>query len=465
MKSTVETVSPTRVKLAIEVPFEELKPSLDAAYKQIGAQVRIPGFRPGKVPARIIDQRVGRASVIEQAVNDMLPRVYSEAIQEHDVRPFGQPEVDVADLGDLQPGSTLNVTAEVDVRPEVTVPDDLSGIPVTVDSVEVGDADVDEQLDALRARFGTLAGVERPVEEGDFVSLDLATKVDGEDVEDGTAAGLSYEVGKDDLLEGLDAAITGKSAGESATFTTTLKYGEHADSEAEVSATVNSVKVRELPEADDEFAQLASEFDTIGELRDDLRERLSRARALQQGSQARDRLLEKLIETIQFPVPEGAVKAEVDSREHDVIHSLNHDDALFERYLAMQGTTRAEFQKELASSAEQTVRVQLILDAIADKQDVQVGDAELTEYLVRQANRYDMSPTEFADNVVQSGNLPALIADVRRNKALATVLEAAQISDSNGKAVDLNALSLAGVEEIVDDAVAEIAAEDDDTDD
>ena len=436
MKSTVETLGPTRVKLAVEVPFDELTSNLDAAYKQIAKQVRIPGFRPGKAPARIIDQRIGRAAVLEQAVNEALPRVYSDAVRESGVRALGQPEIEVTNLDD---GQSLSFTAEVDVRPEITLPD-LNGIEITVDDVAVTDAEVDEQLNELRERFASLTGVDRPVQTGDFVSLDLSATIDGEEVEGGSAKGLSYEVGTEDLIDGLDDAVIGKSAGDTVAFTTTLRQGDRAGQEADISVTLNSVKQKELPAADDEFAQLASEFDTVDELRADLRERLIRAKALSQGSQARDRLLERLIESADFPVPESAVQAEVDFREHDVVHSLGHDDKLFDELLANQGKTREEFTAELRESAEKSVRAQFILDAIADAEQVTVGDAELTEYLVRQAARYNMAPKDFANQIVEAGNLPALMSDVRRNKALAGVLESAAITDASGNKVDLSAL-------------------------
>jgi trigger factor len=445
VKSTVENLSPTRVRLAVEVPFEELKPNLDAAYKKIGSQIRIPGFRPGKVPARVIDQRVGRAAVLEEAITEVLPRVYGDAVREHELKVLGQPELEVTNSED---GTPLSFTAEVDIRPEISLPE-LTGLAVSVDDVDVTDGDVDEQLDALRDRFGTLSGVDRAVQAGDFVSLDLVTSVDGAEIEAGSAKGLSYEVGKGDLVEGLDDAIIGKVAGDITSFGTTLQQGEQAGSDAEIAATVNSVKEKELPPLDDEFAQMASEFDTIDELKDDVRTRLGRVKVLEQGSQARDKVLEKLLETVEFPLPESAVKAEVEYREHDIIHSLGHDDALFDRYLSLQGKTREEFTAELTDSAEKSVRAQFILDAIADHNDVQVGDAELTEYLVRQAARYEMSPQEFANQIVQAGNLPALVADVRRNKALAAVLESAVITDASGNAVDLSALSPEALADIV----------------
>jgi trigger factor len=455
VKSTVENLSPTRVRLAVEVPFDDLKPSLDKAYKALAQQIKVPGFRPGKVPNRVIDQRVGRGSVLQEAVNEALPGIYGEAAREHELNVLGQPEIDITTLDDSAEGS-LAFTAEVDIRPEITLPD-LDGVAVEVDDAEVTDEQIDEQIDELRERFGTLTGVDRATETGDYVSLDLSTKVDGEEIEEGSTKGLSYVVGSGDLVDGLDDAITGKPAGESVTFATSLLHGEHAGQQGEVTATVKSVKVKELPELDDEFAQLASEFDTVDELRDDLRERLGKVRVMEQGAQARDKLLENLIAQVEFPLPESAVTAEVEYRQHDIVHSLNHDDSLLEKYLEAQGKTREEWDAEVRDGAEQSVRAQFILDAIADVEEVQIGDSELTEYIVRQAQRYQMPPQEFANQIVQGGNLPMLVADIRRNKALASVLEKAEVTDASGNPVDLAAL--AGVPDL--DGELDAAPDDD----
>ena len=374
--------------------------------------------------------------MLQEAINEALPSLYGEAAREHELRVLGQPEIDVTNLDD---GTSLSFTAEVDIRPEITLPE-LDGIAVQVEDAEVTDEAVEEQLDELRDRFGTLKGADRPSQDGDYVSLDLSTTVDGEAIEEGSSKGLSYVIGSGDLIEGLDEAITGKAAGESATFTTTLQHGDHAGAEAEVTATVNSVKVKELPEADDEFAPMASEFDTVDALRADLRERLGRVRVMEQGAAARDKLIEHLIEAVDFPLPQSAVDAEVEFRQHDVVHSLNHDDALLNRFLEAQGKTRESWDAELRENAEKAVRAQFVLDAVAEKNDVQIGDSELTEYLVRQAQQYQMPPQEFANQIVQAGNLPLLVADIRRNKALAEVLESAVITDASGNTVDLNAL-------------------------
>jgi trigger factor len=434
VKSTVESLGPTRVRIAVEVPFDELRPSMDAALKRLSSQVRIPGFRPGKAPARIVEQRVGRAALLEDAVNEAIPRAYAEAVRESSVKTIGQPDVEVTKLED---GDSLAFTAEVDVRPDIELPE-YRKLPVTVDTAEVTDEQVTEQLDALRERFATLNGVERPVETGDYVLLDLLADIDGAEVEGGSATGLSYEVGADDLVEGLDEALTGMSAVESKTFEAALRAGEHAGKTAQITATVNSVKERELPALDDEFAQLASEFDTVDALRADLAERLGRV-GVWLGAQARELLLDKLLESTDVPLPESAVKAERDWREHDVVHQLEHNEANLARYLDQQGKTREEFDADLQEAAERAVKTQIVLDDIADAESVSISDDELSAYLVGQAARYDVSPQEFAKQIMDGGNLPAMGAGVRRTKACATVLESAVVTDSDGVAVDLSA--------------------------
>jgi trigger factor len=437
VKSTVETLGPTRVRLAVELPFEELQPSIDAATKRVSAQLRIPGFRPGKAPARVVEQRVGRASFLEEAVNEAVPKAYSEAVTEAGITPLGQPDVEVTNLDD---GTSLSFTAEVDVRPEFTVPD-YSNLTIEVDDVEADDDQLTEQLDALRDRFGTLTGVDRPVQTGDYVALDLSAELNGEEIEGGSASGVSYEVGSGELVDGLDEVLVGASADDVKTFPSTLQNGEHSGSDAQITVTVKSVKEKELPAADDEFAQLASEFDTLAELKDDLRARLSRVNVLTQGAQARDKLLEQLLHAADIPLPESVVKGEIEWREHDVIHQLEHDDERFAEFLEQEGKTREEFDAELRDIAERSVKSQFLLDAVADAEGVAVGEAELSEYLVRQAQRYEMAPQEFANQLLQGGNLPAVIADVRRNKALAALLERATVVDASGRPVDLAALT------------------------
>jgi trigger factor len=436
LKSTVEQISPTRVKITVEVPFDELKPNFDRAYRKIAQQVRIPGFRPGKVPARVLESRIGRAPVLDEVVNEAIPAKYLEAVRAGELRALGQPEFEVTKLEDRE---VLEFSAEVDIRPDITLPtfDDLS---VKVDDVELTDAEVDEQLDELRARFGTLTGVERPAENGDFVSIDLSATVDGQNVEDASTEGLSYEIGSGQLVEGIDDAILGAKAGEVKTFTTKLVAGEHANKDAEVSVTVQSVKQRELPEADDEFAQLASEFDTLAELKKDLRERLGRVKKMEQGVQARDLLLDSLLASTEVPLPETVVQAEIDNRKHDAIHPFDHDEAAFSRELEAEGKSLEQFDAEVRAESEKAVRTQLLLDTIADAEKTSVNDGELTERIIYQAQRFGVSPDEYVQRAQQSGQLSAIYADVRRGKALASVVRRATVTDASGTEIDLKEL-------------------------
>ncbi len=434
MKSTVEQLSPTRVRINVEVPFDELKPNFDRAYRKLAQQVRIPGFRPGKAPARILETRLGRGVVLDEVVNEAIPAKYSEAITAEEVRPLSRPEIEVTQIED---GVSLAFTAEVDVRPEFALPE-TDSIAVTVDSVEVGDDDVTEQLDGLRARFGTLTGVDRPAAKDDFVVIDLSATVDGEPVEEAATTGLSYQIGSGGLVDGIDEALTGLSAGESTTFKTTLVAGEHADREAEVLAKVTAVKERELPAADDEFAQLASEFDTLEELKADLRERLGKAKRMQQASQARDKVLAELVDRTEVPLPVSVVDSEVEVRMHDVVHAFDHDDARLAEWLSEQGKTREEFDATVREEAERSVKTQLVLDAVADVEEVGVSDMELTQQIVAQAQRYGVAPEEFLQRAQQSGQLGAVYADVRRGKALATVVRDVKVTDESGAEVDLS---------------------------
>ncbi len=435
MQSAVETLSPTRVRLTVEVPFEELKAELDSAYKKIGAQVRVQGFRPGKVPPRILDQRVGRGVVLEEAVQEALPRLYSEAVSETGVAPVGRPEVDVTKLDD---GVELSFTAEVDVRPEFEIPA-FDSLSVTVEDAVVTDDDVSTQVDELRERFARLVPVERASTVGDFVTLDLVATVAGEEVPGGTATGLSYEVGKGDLLEGMDDAVTGASAGDAKTFTTTLVAGEYEGQQAEVAVTVQAVNERELPAADDTWAE-STGFETFAELEADVRGRLDKMKKLEQGVQARDKVLEALLAAIEVPLPESVLEAELAWRRESTTQQLQQAGLTLDLYLENEGKGEEEFDEEVRESATAAVKAQLVLDAVADKEELGVTDAELTDQIVRRAQRANVTPDQFAQNVIQSGQLQGLVAEVRRGKALATVMESATILDASGNAVDLEAL-------------------------
>ncbi|MEB3983351.1 trigger factor [Mycobacterium sp. 663a-19] len=432
MKSSVEQLSPTRVRINVEVPFTELEPDFQRAYKELAKQVRLPGFRPGKAPAKLLEARFGREAMLDQVVSEALPARYGQAVAESEVHPLGQPDIEVTKK---EYGQELAFTAEVDVRPQLSLPD-LSALRISVDPIEVSDDDVDAELQSLRARFGTLTGVDRPVADGDFVSIDLSATVDGEEVPGASAQGLSHEVGSGRLIEGLDEALIGMSVDESKEFTAKLASGEHAGQDAQVTVTVRSVKERELPEPDDEFAQLASEFDTIEELRSNLREQVSRLKRAQQADQIREATLDALLEQVDVPLPEAVVQAQFDNAMHGALHGLDHDQAKLDEVLATQGKSREEFEAETRDATETDLRRQLLLDALADQLEVQVGQDDLTERLVMTSRQYGIEPQQLFAYLQENNQLPAMFADVRRGLAIAAVVEAATVTDTDGNTID-----------------------------
>lgn len=417
MKSEIEKLSSTRVKLTVTVPEAELAPHLKAAYAEISSQISVPGFRKGKVPTRIVDQRVGRGYVIQEAVNAALPEAYDAAVVENEVFPMSRPEVEVTSVPGVEDSQDLVFTAELDVRPEIELPE-LGEIEVTVDAVKVDDDAVEAELTELRKRFGTLKPVKRKAKKGDFVEIDLKAVIDGETIDE--VAGTSYEIGSGALLEGLDKAVTGIKAEESVTFTTKLAGGEHAGEEAEVTVTAQSVKQRELPEADDDFAQLASEFDTIAELRESLAETAKERAASLQAISARDKLIELLVERVEFDLPAAPVEEELAR--------------VLEREGKADDKKRA---KEARKDIESALRVQILLDVLAEKRDVQVEQGELIEFLLQTAQTYRVDPREFISGADRAGQIPAFAAEVRRNKAIALSLRDVKVKDSEGGDVDL----------------------------
>ena len=436
MKATVENLGPTKVKLQVEVPFEELGPSLDDAYKKIARQVRIQGFRPGKVPPRILDQRVGRAAVLEEALQEAIPRFYAAAVEEQKLPVISRPDVDVTTFSD---GAPLVFSATVDIRPDVELPP-YERLPVTVDTVDVSDEEVDSQLGGLQDRFAVLQSVERPVETGDFVLLDLSATADGEPVPGADATGLSYEVGTEGLIEGLDAAILGASAGETRTFDTEIHFGEYAGRTATFQATVTAVKVKDVPPLDDDFAKNSSEYDTIAELRADTRERMVRIKRLEQGVQARDRVLEVLMARADVPLPESMVETEAEFRTERLREQVGQAGMSFEEFLEANGQTAEQVDADIRTGASEAVKAQLLLDAIGAKEEFGVSETELTDQVVRRAQRAGMDPDDLAKHLVHGNQLGALFAEIIRGKALALVLESAVITDTAGNPVDLSTL-------------------------
>jgi len=422
VQTTVEKLSPTRVKLNIVVTPDELKPSVTHAYGHIAESVNIPGFRKGKVPPPIIDQRVGREEVLNHAVSESLDKFYREAVTETEIRVLGRPEADVVEWPDVKDFSgDLKIAVEVDVRPDFDLPD-YDGLELTVDTVDVTDDEIAEELTNLRTRFGTLVTVDRPATSGDFAQIDLTATI-GDDVVD-TAKGISYELGSGELIEGIDEALESLTAGESTTFESKLLGGDREGETALIAVDVTAVKERELPEADDDFAQIASQFDTIDELKGDLKEQLAKSKTFGQGAQARDQVVEKLLESVEIPVPEKLV-------EDEVHRHLEQENRLED----------AEHRTEVTESSEKAFRNQILLDAIAEKEEVKVEQDELTQYLIQGAAQYGMEPGEFIKVLDQNGQIPAMVGEVARSKALAVVLSKAKVVDGEGKEVDLSAFT------------------------
>ncbi len=455
MKSAVETLSPTRAKLTVEVPFEELKPSLDAAYKKIAQQINVPGFRRGKVPPMVIDRQVGRGAVLDEAINDVLPKQYVAALEENSLSPLAQPEIEVTKFEDNE---VLEFTAEVDIRPQIDLPS-YEGLEASVDDVEISDEDVEEQVKALRERFATLSDVERPAAEDDFVVLDLVATKDGEVVDGAEVSGMSYQVGRGGMIDGLDEALTGMAAGEEKTFTTQLVGGDLVGQEVEVRVKVTQVQQQELPEYDDEFAQLASEFDTIDELTADVRERLGRGKRLEQAAEARDAVLEALLEKVEVPLPEGIVTDELNARRQNIEQQLAFAGITMEKYLEDEGQTQDEFEADLERRVRDAVAAQFLLDEIAKKEELGVDQQELSQHLVRRAQQSGQNPQEFANHMFEHNHIPDLVQEILRGKALATIVETAVVKDASGNVVELKNLQPDGTIMEVTEETGDAAAE------
>ncbi len=437
MKSAVESIDPTRAKVTVEVPFAELKPSLDAAYQRIAKQVNIPGFRKGKVPPPVIDRQVGRGAVLDEAINDALPKLYAQALQDNDLVPLAQPEIEITRLED---NKTLEFSAEVTVRPPITLPS-YDAIEASVADLTVSDADVEEQVQQLRERFATLNDVERPAADGDFVTIDLvAANKDGGPIEGGELSGYSYQVGRGDMLPGIDEVLVGMSAGDEATFASQLLGGDSEGQEVDVTVTVVGVKEQELPELDEDFAQTASEFDTMDELTADVRTRLERGKRLEQAASARDAVLEKLIDATDVPLPDEVVQQELGGRREEIQQQLGWAGMTLDQYLDNEKQTVDEFEAEMEKRVRDSMAAQFILDEVAKAEEIGVEQEELQEHLVRRAQQSGQEPNEFMKHMVEHNHIPEMVAEVVRGKALAKIVETATVTDGSGNVVDLKNL-------------------------
>lgn len=432
MKTSVEKLSDTRVKLTVNVPFDELTSEIDQAYAAIAAQVTVPGFRKGKAPRQLIDARFGRGTVLEQVVNDMLPNRYEQAVLDNDLKVIGQPQIEITKLED---NDFVEFTAEVDVRPEIDLPD-FSDIKVTVPTLKVDDEAVEKEIDNLRGRFGELRDTNRKLKTGDFAVIDIDAEVDGEKVEEASTKGLSYEVGSDDLIKGLDKALRGMKTGEDAEFTATMEAGEHKGDEATIKVHVEQTKERKLPELDEEFVQMASSFDTVDELREATKEQVSEGAKAEQAMAIRDAVLKEALGKVEFALPESIIEEQVHNTLHQTFGQIAHDDSAIAQFLETQGKTREDYDKELREQAEESVRTQLFLDAIADEEQPEVSQQELTDHILFTAQSYGMDPNQFIMQLQQANQIGNLYADVRRGKALADAICRVSVTDEDGNNVD-----------------------------
>jgi trigger factor len=460
VKSTTETLGPTRVKLTIEVPFEEFKPSLDKAYKTIGSQIQVPGFRKGKVPAAIVDQRIGRAAVLDEAINGALPGWYNEALQQSEVQPLSQPEIDLTRFAD---GEDIEITAELDVRPTIELPD-LSAIEVQVADAEVTDADVDEQIDALRDRFAVTTDVDRPAADGDAVTIDLlARDKDGNDIEGADAKGLPYTIGSGTLLDGLDEALIGLEKGATATFSTELVGGELKGTPVDVTVTLNDVKERQVAELDEEFVQTASEFDTVEELKADVRERLVRGKRMEQAAEARDLVLDEIVGKVEAPLPDAVVAEELEGRRQQIQQQLSYAGIPFEQYLEDEGQTAEEFEAELERRVRDSIVAQFVLDQVVADAEIGIQDDELSQHIFRRAQESGQDPNAYIQHIMEHNHVPEMVSEVLRGKALARLMEQATVKDASGTVLELGRLRADGSlaeDEPADGAASEETATD-----
>ncbi|MFZ1412773.1 MAG: trigger factor [Micropruina sp.] len=454
MPSTVEQLSPSRVKLTVEIPFSELKSHLAKAYREIASQVSIPGFRKGKVPSAVIDQRFGRGMVLQEAINAALPGAYAQAVEEAKLTPLSEPEVEVTKLED---GDVVEFVADVEVRPALNLPD-FSTLKATVAPLATGESQVDEQVELMRQRFATTNEVDRPAADGDVVTIDLLGTADGEELPDATAEGVSYTIGSGGMLDGLDEAVTGLSAGESAEFSSTLVGGPLAGEAADIKVTVTKVSEQKLPELDDEFAQLISEFDTVDEMREDLARAAAEYAKVDQLNEARDRVLEALIAVVDFELPERLLAAEIASRHEQVNDQLRRAGLTLDRYLDESGEeaqAEEDFWAEMDERTIQGLKAQILLDTIADERELGVNQNELTEMIVRKARANNTTPEAEAQHMMEHNHMPEWMQEIRRNKALAHIVAEAEVTDTDGNNVELK---------LVEDATDVADATEDDAD-
>ncbi len=432
MQTTLEHTDKHTVKLTVEVPPDEFGKDLDRAYRKIAQEIKIPGFRKGKVPKQVIDAQLGREAVVGEFLEDSVPVYYRQALREHDLAPIADPDID---LGELEEGRPLVFTAVVEVRPRLTLEEsDYKGIAVERPEIEISDEDVERFLDSLRDRFAELETVGRPARSGDYAVIDIRATVHDEEIPEATKPDYLYAAGSGEFGEKFDAELEGKRAGEILAFNDTLGpgAGERAGEEVSFRVLVKEVKGKKLPAADDEFAKVASEFDTLDELRQNIREQLAQSRDRAADADVRDRVLEQLISSVEVDLPDTLVDEEV---EHRVAHAgerAQQAGMTLPQLLEAQGMDELTFRSEARDHAIRAIKADLALESVARQEDLQVSEEEIGREISALASALGREPKELAKSMTRSGQVVSLAGDIIRSKALDILVEHADIrSDSD----------------------------------
>ena len=446
MKSTVETLEGNRVKLSVEVDAGEFESAVDAAFKKIAKEVRLPGFRPGKAPRKVLEARLGPLAGREQAFHDSLPEYYSAAVIEHDVDVIAPPEIDITggqDSGDVA------FDAVVEVRPSVGVPG-YGGLSVTLERPGVDEEALDAQIDRMRDLDSTLEEVERPVQDGDTVTIDIAGTLDGDAQPGLTADDYSYTVGSGAVTPEVDEHLVGAEASARLTFEATHPDPDEGR-QLQFEVVVKDVKEKVLPEITDEWASEASEFETVAELRASLADRMSTVRKAQAQVALREKVGEALAALVTDELPEPLVSQEMQERLQDLAMRLQAQGMQLDQYLAMTGANPETFSQELRDTATAAVKVDLALRAVADAEGIECTEDDLQSDLEGVAERIDQDVEAVRERFERVGQISAVRSDIRKRKALEWLLERAEVLDPEGATIDRNELELPSDDDQDDD--------------
>ena len=466
MKTLVEPLEGNKVRLSIEVDESEFEPALDAAFKRIAREVRLPGFRPGKAPRKLLEARLGVGVAREEAIREAVPGYYTDAVVEHDVDVIAQPEIDIT--GGQEEGP-VTFDAVVEVRPVVEVAG-YGSLRVELPSPVVTEADIDEQVERMRAQYADLVTVDRPAADGDIVKIDIDGSRDGEPIEGLSASGYAFEVGLGTLVPELDENLRGASAGDHLEFSGDDHHHDDDELDEEGHAPhgpidfvvdVEEVQEKVLPDLTDEWAKEASEFDTIDELRDDLRARMTRSRAAQAESNLRERTAEALAALVDVELPEPMISNEMQQRIQDLALRLQAQGLNLEQYLAMTGQPQEQFVESLREMANEAVQVDLALRAVALAEGIEATEDELDEEFAGVAERIGESPERVRSEFERNGQVSDVRSDLRKRKALDWLVEQVEIVDPDGNPIDRADLLAPLDDTDIEDEIEDLDIEDD----